>query len=164
MQTSMWSITRTTTVRPRLASLIFLTIALASPAFATLGGTESSVEADRAQMKATVQVTRTDGYSVQEIKTPIGTAIREYVAPDGRVFAVAWQGPFIPDMQQLLGTYFPQFSAAAKKARQSYHGRRPLNIQEPGLVMQSSGHMHAYWGRAYDPGLVPQNVKVQDIR
>ena len=164
MQTSMRSITRTTAVRPRLAGLIVLTIALALPAFASLGGTESSVEADRAQMKATLQVTRTDGYSVHEIKTPIGTAIREYVASDGRVFGVAWQGPFIPDMQQLLGTYFQQFSAAAKKARQSYHGRRPLNIQEAGLVMQSSGHMHAYWGRAYDPGLVPQGVQLQDIR
>ena len=80
------------------------------------------------------------------------------------MFAVAWQGPFIPDMQQLLGTYFQQFSAAAKKARESYHGRRSLNIQESGLVMQSGGHMHAYWGRAYDPGLVPQGIKLQDIR
>lgn len=164
MQTSMWSITRTAAVRLKWAGLIFLTLTLALPAFATLGGTEPSVEADRAQMKATLQVTRTDGYSVHQIKMPIGTVIREYVAPGGRVFGVAWQGPVIPDMQQLLGTYFQQFSAAAKKARESSHGRRPLNIQEPGLVMQSSGHMHAYWGRAFDPGLVPQGVKLQDIR
>ena len=164
MQTSIWGITHTAAVRLKLAGVIFLTLTFAFPAFATLGGEESSVEADRAHMKATVQTTKTDGYSVHEIKTPIGTAVREYVAPGGRVFAVAWQGPFIPDMQQLLGTYFQQFSAAAKKARESYHGRRPLNIQESGLVMQSSGHMHAYWGRAYDPGLVPQGIKLQDIR
>jgi hypothetical protein len=109
-------------------------------------------------------MTKEDGYSVHEIKTQIGTVVREYVAPSGKVFAVAWQGPMIPDMQRLLGSYFQQFSAAAAKARESYRGRRPLNIQEPGLVMQSGGHMHAYWGRAFDPALVPQSVKTQDIR
>ena len=164
MQTSMWSITRSAAVRLRLLGAVLLTLGLALPASAALGGDLSSVEADRAQMKAMVKITETEGYTVHEMKTGIGTVVREYVSPEGRVFGVAWQGPFIPNMQQLLGTYFQQFSAAAKAAQASYHGRRPLSIQEPGLVVQSSGHMRAYWGRAYDPGLVPQGIKPEEIR
>jgi hypothetical protein len=162
MQTS--SCGTTATLRLKSVGAIFLTLSLALPAFATLGGNESSVEADRAQMKATVTMSKTNAYSVHEIKTNFGTVVREYVSAGGQVFGVAWQGPFIPDMQQLLGTYFQQYSTAAKAAREKARGRRPLDIHEQGLVMQSSGHLRAYWGRAFDPGLVPQGIKLEEIR
>jgi hypothetical protein len=152
------------TMRSKMLGSILLSLVLMAPAFATLGGDASSVETDRAQMKATVTANQGETYTVHSIKTQLGTTLREYVSKEGRVFAVAWQGPVIPDMQQVLGTYFQQFSAAAKAARAQGHGRRPLNIQEQGLVMQSSGHLHAYWGRAYDPSLVPQGVKTQEIQ
>ena len=151
-------------LRLKSVGAVLLTLSLALPAFATLGGTESSVEADRAQMKATVTMSKTDGYTVHEIKTNFGTMVREYVSPGGQVFGVAWQGPFIPDMHQILGTYFQQFSSAAKTSREKAHGRRPLDLHEPGLVMQSSGHLRGYWGRAYDPNLVPQGIKLEEIR
>ena len=84
--------------------------------------------------------------------------MKEYVSPAGKVFAITWRGQVIPDMQQLLGTYFDQFAQAAQAQRESHVGRRPLNIQQPGLVVQSGGHMRGYFGRAYAPDMVPQGV------
>jgi len=143
-------------------SLLMLTFSF--PAFAVLGGDESSVAADMAQMKASITVTHKDMYSVHEIKVPSGTVVREYVSPAGRVFGIAWQGPFIPDLQQLLGTYFQQYSAAAQDARNRHASRRFVSIRQPGLIVEASGHMRAYSGRAYDPGLLPQGVGADVVR
>jgi hypothetical protein len=115
-------------------------------------------------MRATAKIAEGVAYTVHEIKAPTGTVVKEYVSPAGRVFGVSWRGPFIPDMQQLLGDYFEQYSAAAKAQREGHVGRQPLNIQEPGLVIQTAGHMRAYSGRAYDPGLLPAGVTPNDVR
>jgi len=153
--------------RVHFGSLLMVLIGLVGvscPALAALGGDVSSVEADRAHMKAEITVTQAEAYAVHEMKAPGGTVVREYVSSDGRVFGVAWQGSFIPDMKQLLGTYYQQYAAAAKAARTARRGRGPLNIQQPGLVFENSGHMHAFSGRAYDPGLLQQGVSANDIR
>jgi len=143
------------------ASLLML---VSLPAFAVLGGDESSITTDAAQMKATVRVTPSDAFAVHEAKAPDGQVVREYVSPAGRVFGVAWQGRSIPDMRQLLGAYFQQFSAAAQAAKVGHPGRRPLNIQLPGLVVQTAGHMRSFYGRAFDPGLLPQGVHEDEVR
>ena len=145
-----------------LAALLVFGFSL--PALAALGGNMDSVEADRAHMQAEITVTQADAYATHEIKAPSGTVVREYVSTDGRVFGVAWHGPFVPDMKQILGAYFQQYSAAVQTAKAGHPGRRPLNIQQPGLVVQTSGHLRAYSGRAYDPSLVPQGVSTDAIR
>lgn len=83
---------------------------------------------------------------------------------DGRVFGVAWLGLFVPAMRQILGAYFEQYSAAVKAAKAGQHGRRPLNIQEPGLVVETGGPIRAYSGRVYVPELVPQAVNADLIK
>jgi hypothetical protein len=134
------------------------------PALAALGGPASSVDADRTQMKAgSVQVTQAAAYQVQAIHAPGGTVVKEYVSPAGRVFAVSWQGPFPPQMQQILGDYFEQYSQALE-AQQKPYGHRPLNIQLPGFVIETGGHMRAYFGRAYVPGMLPQGVTADEIK
>jgi len=153
-----------TSKRIPLIAISLLMLAFSFPAFAVLGGDESSVATDMAQMKASTTVTHTDMFSVHEIKVPTGTVVREYVSQGGRVFGIAWQGPFIPDMQQLLGSYFQQYSAAAQDARNKHVSRRLINIRQPGLVVEASGHMRAYSGRAYDPGLLPQGIGADVVR
>ena len=133
------------------------------PASASLGGHASSVEIDRAQMNASLRVTPHDTYEVHEMQAPGGTVVDEYVSPAGTVFAVAWHGQFPPPMQQILGTYFQQYSAALQ-ARPKMYGHRPLNIEEQGLVVQTGGHMRAHFGRAYDPNLLPQGLAVNQIQ
>jgi hypothetical protein len=153
-----------TSKRVSLIAISFLMFTLSFPAFAVLGGDESSVAADMAQMKATVRVTPGATFAVHEVKASSGPVVREYVSPAGRVFGVAWQGSSIPDMQQLLGTYFQQYSTASQAAKAGHPGRRPLNIQLPGLVVQTSGHMRSLYGRAYDPSLLPQGVSADAVR
>jgi hypothetical protein len=145
--------------------VVLLTAALSCPAFAVLGSVSDSVQADQEQMNASLKITQADAYAVHEMKASTGIVVREYVSrADGRVFGIAWQGPFMPSMQRLLGTYFEHYSQAAKAQRKSRVGRRPLDIQEPGLVVQSAGHMLAFSGRAYDPGLLPTGVTAIDIQ
>jgi hypothetical protein len=144
--------------------IALIMLALALPAMAVLGGDETSVQADNAYMKGSLETTQSQAFTVHEIKSSIGTVVREYVSPQGTVFGVAWQGPFMPDMQQLLGTYFQQYIAAVKAAKAGRPGRRPLNIQDPGLVVQSGGHMRAYVGKIYVPEMVPQGITADAIR
>ncbi|MGO9138723.1 MAG: DUF2844 domain-containing protein [Syntrophales bacterium] len=136
-----------------------------SPASAALGGYETTVQADQARMKGTLRSTPTKAYTVHEIKAQTGTVVREYVSPAGKIFAVVWQGPFLPDLRQVLGSYFEQFSQSAQKLKSEHpQVRRRLLIQEPGLVVQTGGHMRAYFGRAYVPELVPQGVRIEEIQ
>jgi hypothetical protein len=133
------------------------------PALASLGGNAGSVEADRAQMNAAVEVTQHDDYSVHAMRTPSGTMVNEFISPGGKVFAVAWHGQFPPQLQQILGTYFHEYTTALA-AQQRRYGHPPLNLQTPDLVVQMSGHMRAYAGRAYLPDALPPGVTVGEIQ
>jgi hypothetical protein len=148
----------------RAGAIVLLTLGVSLQSFAALGGTLDSVESDQSHMKASVKVTTAGTYTIHELKASSGTTIREYVSSDGRVFGVTWEGPFIPDMQQLLGTYFEQYAKGVKAQREAHVGRRPLNIEMSNLIVQASGHMRAFYGRAYDPGLLPAGIGADDIR
>jgi hypothetical protein len=141
---------------------IALTMLLVSPASATLGGDAASVQADQAQMKAALKATTaTPRFTVVESELPSGTLVRQYVSPGGLVFAVAWEGPSLPDLRQLLGTFFVQYVEAAKRP-DGAAGTRV--IQLPGLVVFSGGRMRAFLGRAYMPGSIPAGVSIDEIR
>jgi Protein of unknown function (DUF2844) len=137
--------------------------AFSLPAFASLGGNLDSVSADRLHMKANLTVTSKENYNVHQIQAPEGTIVEEYVSSTGTVFAVAWRGHFMPDMQQLMGTYFNQYSAALQ-SQQKHFGHQPLNIKQSGLVIQTGGHMRDYFGRAYIPSLLPSGLDPEQIQ
>jgi hypothetical protein len=138
-------------------------VASSLPALASLGGNTNSVEADRAQMNAAVRVSQHDTYAVDEIRAPEGTVVKEFVSPEGKVFAVAWHGQFPPQMQQILGAYFQQYTAALQ-AQQKHYGHPPLDIETPSLVVQTGGHMRAYAGRAYLPDSLPPGLTADQIQ
>jgi len=139
-------------------------LALPLGSFAALGGDATTVQADQLKMQGSLRTTSADAYNVHEIQVPTGVTVKEFASPAGRVFAVTWQGPFHPDLQQLLGTYYEQYMQALQAQRATRKGRGPLLIQEPGLVIQISGHMRSFVGRAYVPQMMPAGVKVEDIR
>ena len=133
----------------------------AAPAFAALGGDVSSVQADLAHMKGAIRVTTNAAVTVHEISTAYGTSVREFIAADGKVFAVSWSGPVNPDLRQVLGSYYPQFAQAASTT----HGNhRRLNIEQPGLVVQNVGRLRAFAGRAWVPSMLPENFSIDDIK
>jgi hypothetical protein len=140
---------------------IVLTAVVATPAFAALGGDSTSVQADVARMKGALRITSAAGVRVHEITTAYGTVIREYLTPGDQVFAVSWRGPVNPDLRQMLGNYYPQYEQAASAPHPG--GHRHLAIEQPGLVVQVSGRLRAFQGRAWVPGLLPQNFSVSDI-
>jgi len=132
------------------------------PAGAVLGDTAASVLNDQARMKGTLRSVDANTYVMHEITAPAGTIVREYVSPAGAVFGVAWEGQFPPDLQQLLGPYYEQARQAVQQGER--HGRAPISIETPGLVVQQTGHPRSFHGQAYIPQLIPQGVQSSDIR
>ena len=143
-----------------VCSLIVAAVA-AVPAFAALGEDVSSVQADVARMKGALRVTSTTAFDVHEITTSDGIAVREYLSPAGTVFAVAWSGPFMPNLREMLGTYYTQYEQAASAP---HYGHRHVAVEEPGLIVQSSGRLRAFSGRAWVPALVPPNFSLVEIK
>jgi hypothetical protein len=126
-----------------------------APAWAVLGQAVSSVQSDHAYFRGKLEESPRQGYAVHQITAPDGTVVREYVSPEGTVFGVSWQGPAMPNLTQLLGSYAADFHQAS----QSPHGRRgPLVVRTDRVVIESGGHMRAFHGRAYVPNLVPNNL------
>jgi hypothetical protein len=148
--------------RMRALALAASLMAQTTAALAALGGDAASIDADRAHMKAQRRVVAAQKYSVQEMQTASGTTVREYLSPAGKVFAVAWQGPQMPDLQQLFGDHFEVYREAAKGGRKGRGGS--LRVEQPGLVVHSGGHMRGFAGRAYVPQLVPENVSIDEIK
>jgi hypothetical protein len=129
---------------------------------ATLGEPEITVQSDVAQLRASSKSSEDRvGYRVHEIQLPTGTVLREFVAPDGNVFAVAWNGPTKPNLRQAFGKYFDALISAP---RPKFADHRHLQIQQGDLVVQGSGHMRAgFSGRAYLVSAIPSGVNLGDL-
>ncbi len=129
---------------------------LTTSGFAALGRDANSIQDDKVHLKAAHRIARTESsYTVHEMTVPSGTTVREFVSPAGKVFGVAWQGPWLPDLQQLLGDYFEPVMQASREQRR---GRGPLMIDKPEIVFHSTGHMRSFSGRAYLPGMLPKGL------
>ena len=137
-----------------------LMILAALPSAATLGENVNSINSDQARLKTSVRILPRQFYSVHEMQTPSGTAIRQFVSPDGTVFGVAWQG-FAPNLEQLLGTYFQEYFRGA-----SAPGRRGrgVHIDTGDLVLDSGGHMRYVTGRAFLRSKLPAGVTESDVQ
>ena len=140
----------------------------ATSSFAALGGTAVSASSELTEQgtKALVlsantpqQLTVT-GVTLHQTLTPTGTQIREYINADGIVFAIAWNGPTLPNLKQLLGNYFQQLSAPTT----AHTGLRNTSIRSSDVVIQSHGHMRAFQGRAFIPALMPSTVQENQIQ
>ena len=139
-------------------------VATAMPAWGSLGGDAASIQADQLHMQGSRTMKAAESYTMHEIQAANGTVVREYLSAEGKVFAIAWHGPWIPDMHQLLGSYFDQY-AQANQAQKGVRMRRgPILINQPGLVVQIGGHPRAFTGRAYVPEMLPSGVDAGNIQ
>jgi Protein of unknown function (DUF2844) len=136
----------------------------ASPAWGSLGGDAASVQADQIHMQGSRTLKAAESYTVHEIQAATGTVVREYVSPEGKVFAVAWHGAALPDMRQLLGSYFDRYAQANQSQSGGRMRRGPVLINQPGLVVQIGGHPRAFAGRAYVPEMLPSGVRAENIQ
>jgi hypothetical protein len=147
-----------------LARLVPMLCAIwAAPACASLGGDAVEIGADQQAVHASLSVKATALYNVQELSTESGMRIREYVNARGKIFAVAWSGPIPPDLRQLLGPYYAEYTSALLKL-QPLGVHRALRISTPTLAVELDGHMRAHSGRAYLPLLIPAGVPMAELR
>jgi hypothetical protein len=156
-------------MKRRLYALLFgLGLAAAFLTFAvrveaTLGEVEDSVVSDETALVAKrVSKTVRNGYTVQEIRSD-SVIVREYIAPTGVVFAIAWNGLIHPDLTPLLGSYDDEYQTALRHTPRE-PGRRRLHIQTNQIVVEKWGHMRNLQGRAYIPALIPPGVNVDEIK
>jgi Protein of unknown function (DUF2844) len=138
----------------KMLAAVLLSLLFAVPTWAVLGEREQSVIADQQRLRGELRSVAGQGYTVHEISAPDGMVVKEYVSSGGVVFGVSWRGRTMPDLQNLLGSYFPEFQQAAESAPR----RRALAVRTDRLVVESSGHMRAFRGRAYVPSLLPSGV------
>jgi hypothetical protein len=146
-----------------LAAALLPLLALASPrpAQAALGERMASISGDQAQLAGSLRTIELAGYSLHQIEAATGTLVREFASPDGVVFGIAWDGPFLPDLRQLLGASFDTYTQAVRAKRR---GRGPLLIYLPELVFESAGHPRGFHGRAYLPQRLPAGFSAESIR
>jgi hypothetical protein len=134
---------------------------LPQPARAALGGSADSIESDRLSMKGLTRPIPAGSVTKQELQLPSGTVVMEYLTSAGLVFAVSWHGPVLPDLHQVLGDYFANYQTAA---RQPVVRHRLVRFSSPDLVIESSGKMRAFTGRAWVPTLLPSGVTSAEIQ
>ncbi len=150
-------------MRAHIVISLFVLLACAN-ASATLGGTPSdfgSAAARARQLSASAPGGAALAYSITETTLDSGTVVREYTGPGGRVFAVSWNGPFLPDFRTLLGERFERMQAAAGERKR---GRGPVQVNDADLVIESGGHMRAWSGRAWLPSALPAGVGAEVIQ
>nr|WP_167353902.1 DUF2844 domain-containing protein [Caballeronia sordidicola] len=156
------------------AGLTFGLLAV-SPAYAVLGGapmtapsgatvTNSVSHAASASAASAASSASASSFTVRTTTLPVGTVVNEYVGADGTVFGIAWQGPRIPDLPTLLGSYFPQYVQGIQNQRANGGGRGPVSVAGSALVVRSGGHMGAFVGQAYLPQALPAGVSASDIQ
>ncbi len=143
--------------------LLWLSLLCAPLAWAGLGENEGTITGDRMRMRAFHSVARTAQFTVHELKGTDGSRVTQYVAGNGRIFALSWHTLYKPDLSSLLGSSFSTYSTAAQAAAQRGGMQRQFLHQGSDLVMQSTGHMGVYSGFAYRPSLLPPGLDLQTL-
>jgi hypothetical protein len=93
-------------------------------------------------------------YAMQARRLDSGTEVREYANAEGIVFAVTWNGPFMPDLRSLLGSHFAALEQHAASAGRA----SAVSMQTPDLTLLSGGRMGAFRGRAWLPRQLPAGL------
>jgi hypothetical protein len=140
------------------------TAGLASAACASLGDKIATIEADRAHFSATMRTNTASGATIHTLSSQTsGVTVKEFADTRGTVFAVSWSGVGRPDLRQLLGRHFVTMTSAMRRP-----GRRRMQrlatVRRSDLVVISQGHPGAFFGVAYDPGLVPAGFSLDALR
>ena len=100
-------------------------------------------------------------YTVSQSTLDSGTIVREYADAAGKVFAVSWSGPALPDLRTLLGEKFAVMSSAAAKRPKAGHSQ--LAVEQSDVVIVSNGHMRSFAGHAWIPSALPSGFDTTTI-
>ena len=154
-------------MRQAIALMLFLTLLQGALAYAALGGAPSDfggapAVAARRFAAATANSGAADAvYTVSQSTLDSGTVVREYSDTAGKVFAVSWRGPTLPDLRTLLGDKFAVMASAA--AKRAHAGHSQLALDQSDVVLVSNGHMRSFAGHAWIPSALPPGFDTATI-
>ena len=97
-------------------------------------------------MHAQLQIRRKVNYDVHELRTSFGSTVREFVGPDGKVFAVSWSGGWRPNLHDIMGVHYDRFIASTRGKRLA---RGPVRIELPGMVVVMGSYLRTSFGYVY---------------
>jgi hypothetical protein len=145
----------------RLWSIAVLML-LSGAAQAGLGSPAARLQQDRVQLgAASTQITHLGAYDKHAMVTSNGVGVRAYSGRDGRVFAVTFNGPAMPDLKVLLGDRFGEYAAAVHPSPTTHkvytHSSSTLELS---IVKLPRG----FTGSAYVPGAVPTGVDPHNLQ
>ena len=131
--------------------------------WAVLGGSAAAVAQDGLPVIANGHqlAQQIQGVQQQSVVTAENVTVTEFSA-QGIVFAIRWSGPVMPDLSHLLGTYFSQYATMIPPPSAAIRNK-PIAIDTPGLAVHASGHMRAFSGSAYAPGLAPAGLNLNTL-
>ena len=137
-----------------------LALAASTPALAQLGATGF---AGSASQGAVVHQAQGGLVLFHETTDANGIVVRQYVDSSGKVYAVSWRGPAMPNIQALLGTYFDTFreGATASIGEAGLHAAR---VTEGDLVVENRVRLREFSGRAWLVSALPPGVSTTDIQ
>ena len=152
-------------MRPAIVLMFFVTVLQGALAYAALGSAPSDfggtpVRAARS-LAAAGNNTANSVYTVSQSTLDSGTIVREYTDAAGKVFAVSWTGPTLPDLRTLLGSKFTALTDATGRRTQAGHSQLALNQSD--VVIVSNGHMRSFAGHAFIPSAVPAGFDTTTI-
>ena len=149
-------------MRAALFAASILLLVHSGASHAALGGAPEQFDT-QATTTVTSNVTGAGvSYTTRATTLAGGIHVREYVSTGDLVFAVAWDGPQLPDLKALLGNYFDTMVAESAKAPLA--GRGALTIKLPEVVINSGGHMRAFYGNAWIPAQLPAGFTGDDVQ
>lgn len=144
-------------------NVIFLILIwLPSSAYAVLGERPSTA-ASNAKMVSKAAVSKTATVRVQTTTQDAGLTIKEFVDQTGFVYAVRWEGSHGPDLNALLGKYFPEYKLAAITTLR-HMPRRRLSADSQNLHVTQFGHPGALIGLIYLKNQLPAGIQPEDLK
>ena len=144
-------------------------VLVAGTARAALGGYASDLPADAVRMHAralSAQIPTGAASGVafgrRQITLAAGSTAVEFVDADGKVFAVSWASPVMPDLSVLLGSYKASLDAA-QRAPHAVRSPRLLRASSGDWVLVSSGHLRAFQGYSYLRSGLPAGFDLKEL-
>ncbi|MGV7246940.1 DUF2844 domain-containing protein [Burkholderia sp. PAMC 26561] len=150
----------------RAASAVLLAAAAGS-VHAQLGSTLGNAAIGSGTSNALAAVIHQAGNSAvrwQETTDANQIRVRQYLSPaTGLVYAVSWDGPAMPDVSALLGTWFDRYRQGASAALESASGLHSSRVDGSDFVVETHVRLRDFSGRAWLPDALPAGVAAADI-
>jgi hypothetical protein len=149
----------------RVATAILLATAGGS-VHAQLGstiGTAATASGASDQFAAVIHQADNSALRWQETTDTNQIRVRQYVSTNGRVYAVSWDGPAMPDVSTLLGIRFDLYRQGASAALENANGLRSSHVAGNDFVVETNVRLRDFSGRAWLPDALPAGVIAADI-